>query len=572
MGGFEVPLVQLPNEPLLLPVPGDLDQVYDSWMPFIMGSFEVVPLVQLPNESLVPPIWDDLSPVSDSPEDPLVQHIAFPNELLELPVQGDLSTLRAHNFTIADLCGAGEKLRGTPIGMLSDDMLLEIFDLFQLDAMAQSWGSPWEWHRLAHVCRKWRHVISMSPRRLNLRILCENKAPIENILSSWPTVPLVVRFSSMLKSEPMPSNVMVALHHPHRLCEIDLDVTSSMAGSFFEAIQKPCQLLECIRITVKDAMEPRPLVRDAFLGGSAPHLREIKLDGTAVPFPEIRQVLSSTNNLVELHLANIPNDVYFPPDDLATGLTTLVRLKWLTVGFHSPAFPQDPSKTRAPPSKTRVPPQRIALPSLTFLDFHGASEYLEGFVARIYSPNLCEITIRFFNDISFEIPQFCQFVPHLNALGSPTCVFVTHSVDRTNVVFKQENSPNVICFSSSCRQLDWQLSFVTEISSQLSHVFPGVRSLNIQGLELPTGEETVDLTQWLELFQPFTHVTQVNVWVKQFVPGIVQALVSEDMATGVLPELTSLYLSWYRSSPSVAKAAERFVASRRLSGRFVSLI
>jgi hypothetical protein len=166
---------------------------------------------------------------------------------------------------------------------------------------------------------------------------------------------------------------MVALRRPDRLCEIDLNVTGSMTRSIIEAIQKPCQVLECIRITVKEVTEP-PLVGNAFLGGSAPQLREVKLDGIAFPFPAIRKVLLSTNNLVDLHLANIPNDAYFSPDDLVAGLTTLFQLKRLTVGFHY-------SASSPPPSMT--PPKRTTLPSLTFLDFRGASEYIEELVARI---------------------------------------------------------------------------------------------------------------------------------------------------------------------------------------------
>jgi hypothetical protein len=481
-----------------------------------------------------------------------MRHIASTNESSEQPTQG-------------------KKWRRTTIKRLSEDTLLEIFDFYRLDE--KSWlllwerQRPWKWHRLAHVCQKWRHVIFTSPRRLDLRILCNSGAPVRSILKSWPTLPLVVRFHASRTSESMPRNVMVALRYPDRLCEIDLDVTSSMTGSIVESIQKPCQALESIRITVKDATGPSILARNAFLGGSAPHLRKVKLDGIAFPFPEIRQVLLSTNNLVELHLSNIPDDVYFSPDDLVTGLFILVQLKRLTVGFHSPT-------SRPPPSMTRPPFQRTTLPSLTFLDFHGASEYLEEFVARIDFPALCDVTIRLFNQIFFEIPQFCQFIPRLIALRPPAWVVVTHSVESVSVLFVREGKPsNENCFlGTSCRRLDWQLSFVTQISSQLSPLVSSVCSLNIKtGHEFPSGEEDVDSTQWLELFQPFTHVTQVYVGEKRIVPGIVRALVADDMAAGVLPELTKLHLEGYRSSPSVATATEQFVATRRLSGRRVHL-
>jgi hypothetical protein len=319
------------------------------------------------------------------------------------------------------------------------------------------------------------------------------------------------------------------------------------------------------------------------LGGSAPHLREIKLDGIAFPFPAVQRLLSSTHNLVELHLSNIPNDVYFSPDDLTATLSTLVHLKSLAIGFHSPASRPPPSLTHQPPTK-----RTTTLSSLTLLDFHGASEYLEDFVAQIDLPSLSKISIKLFNQFLFDIPQFCRFVPRLEALGSPTWIFVTHSAESVSVMLVQEGKPsNENCrLGTSCNRLDLQLSFVTQITAQLSpFILSSVHSLSIKkahNSEMPPlafaeeeeelGQDDVDsaAAQWLELFQPFRHLTQVHVWEKQLVPGIVQALVMEQ--GGVLPELSSLHLSGYRKSPHVAKAAEEFVAARRLTGRTVRLI
>ena len=431
--------------------------------------------------------------------------------------------------------------------------------------MKQSQGRPWKWHRLAHVCRKWRDAVFSSPRRLGLKILCEYGAPVESILTSWPTLPLVAKFNTGPKLKHIPKNVIVALRLPDRLCEIDLHVTSSMLASIVEVAQKPCQALESIRITVEAPTGPSILIDNVFLGGSAPHLREIKLDGIAFPFPAIRQVLSSTKNLVELHLGNIPNDAYFSPNELVTGLSTSIQLKRLTVDFHSPA-------SSPPPTMTRPLVQHAALSSLASLDFHGTSRYLEEFVAQIELPALKHITIRLFNDISFEIPEFCKIIYHLNALRSPTRVIIKHNVDSIGVHFKEGNPLAGNCFlGTSCRQLDWQLSFATEITSQLSFLLASVHSLDIRsGNELPTGEEDVDSTEWAELFQLFTHVTKVYVSEK-LVPNIVPSLVVEDMTAEVLPDLTSLQLRGYRRFASVAEAAEKFVTTRRLSGRTVCL-
>ena len=476
-----------------------------------------------------------------------------------------------HNLLVLT-ADAGENWRKT-IEVLPEDVLLEIFDFYRLDAMVQSEGRPWKWHRLAHVCRKWRVVVFGSPRRLGLQILCEYGAPIGSILASWPTLPLVAKFIANYKSKRIPRNVMVALRRPDRLCEIDLHLKSSMLPSIVEVTQKPCRTLESIRIIVQvpSLLGPSILVGNTFLGGSAPHLREIKLDGIAFPFPSIQQVLLSTNNLVELHLAKIPNDAYFSPDDLVTGLSTAVRLKRLTVDFHSTVSFPPPNITRPPP---RVGPRRTTpLPSLIFLEFNGATAYLEEFMARIDLPAHCKIAIRFFNVDILEIPQLFRLISGLNALKSPAWALVRHTVDFVGVLFFQEGKPLIEnCFlGTSCRWLDRQLSFVNRLLNQLSPLLSNVHSLGIQSDYKFLSGQHVDSTRWLELFRPFTHVTQVYVRAAQLLSGIAWALAAEDMTTDVLPELASLHMKGYCNSFSVKKAAELFVAARKVSGRTVSL-
>lgn len=99
-----------------------------------------------------------------------------------------------------------------------------------------------------------------------------------------------------------------------------------------------------------------------------------------------------------------------------------------------------------------------------------------------------------------------------------------------------------------------------------------IRNPEKWGGNSPIAQGDVDSNQWLELFQQFTHASLLRVLEKKLVPGVVRALATEDMAAGLLPELTRLSLRGYRDSPSVAKAAEKFVVTtRRLSGRTIHL-
>jgi hypothetical protein len=432
--------------------------------------------------------------------------------------------------------------------------------------MKQSRGRPWKWYRLAHVCRRWRYVLTASPRRLGLQILCKSRTPIEPILDSWPTLPLVVRYKAP-KSKTLPDNIIAALRRRDRVREIDLVLQYPLMVSIVRLIQEPFQALECIRLTVKTALRLPMLVPEALLGGSAPRLREVKLEGIVFPFPSMRQLLSSTTgNLVQLCLSELPDTGYCTPDALVTSLSTLVRLVQLTVEFHSPNSP--------PQSRACPPHQRVILPSLSILSYHGASEYLDQFAAQVDFPALTDVNIELFNTFIFLIPRFCEFISRVDTLKSPTEVMLTPSLGFAALSFVQRGehgrASGEISLGVSCDRLDWQLSFVTEILNHLSPLLSSVDSLTInKPYKMPFGEG-VESTQWLGIFRPFTHVRTIHVF-DRIVPDIVDALATEDMATGVLPELTRLYLKGYRKSPSVVKAAEQFVAARRQAGRTVSL-
>ncbi len=468
--------------------------------------------------------------------------------------------------------------------MLPGDILLDIFDFYRQNAIKLSKGRPWKWHNLAHVCRKWRRVISISPRRLDLRILCEYGAPFVDVLQAWPTLPLVIRYkdtkSSSLSED---SDIIVALRHPDRVWEINLGLSSSLIESIVPVIQEPFPELECFIIAVENAELPLLVqLGGSLLGGSAPHVRELRLMNIAFTFPAIREVLSSADNLVELQLSNIPHDAYFSPVDLVNGLSTLTHLKSFAIGFHSPASrPPQPPHPNIMPSR----PRTISLPSLTVLDFHGAHEYLEEFVSQIDLPSLCEITIKLFNQIDFQMPHFCQFIRRLNALRSPDWVYVNHSAESVDFTLVQDHKPSsaVCCLEMSCQRLDWQLSFVTQLAEQLSPlILSGVQLLDIKKIPrsvMPTGVEDVDSGQWLELFQQFSHVTRVNVSGKQLILDIVRALVTvegepgENLdVEGILPDLNFLYLSGCGDSPTVVKDAKQFVSARRLAGRMIRLM
>ena len=166
-----------------------------------------------------------------------------------------------------------------------------------------------------------------------------------------------------------------------------------------DATQMLFPLLERVRIISNDATgQSVPPSPGNFMGGFAPRLKNVYLDGIVFPFPESRRLLSSSSHLVELRLCNITATGYFSPHALVSGLSALARLKRLEIHFHRSMSISTQRRDTDPP----LPLERAFLSSLTFLAFRGISKYLEGVVARIDLPSLIFVIIKFLHELVFE--------------------------------------------------------------------------------------------------------------------------------------------------------------------------
>ena len=141
-----------------------------------------------------------------------------------------------------------------------------------------------------------------------------------------------------------------------------------------------------------------------FLGGSAPSLRSLYLDG--IPLPGLLKFLLSATHLFNLDLLDISPYGYIPPEAMATSLSALTNLESLHLHFLYPR-PRPALESRRPPPPSLT---RSILPCLTKIRFKGPSEYLEETLARIDAPRLDEMHITFFNQLIFDTPQILQFI------------------------------------------------------------------------------------------------------------------------------------------------------------------
>jgi hypothetical protein len=457
---------------------------------------------------------------------------------------------------------------------LPDHALLEIFDFYLSQAnQAEAWCT------LVHVCRRWRIVVFSSPRRLNLRLTCTPTTPVSKMLDIWPTLPIVVETPS--REPPWPwnwnrqrkdpeekaGNIVAALKHRDRVCQVTLCnlsfflldmITGMMQESFPALTYLELQLVE----------ESALVLADSFLGGYAPRLQSLTLQG--IPIPALPKLLMSTHDLIDLRLLFIPHSGYISPEAMVTCLSSLTRLELFYLGFRSPqSRPHQSSQISS--SLTR-----IDLVALTNLFIHGASEYVEDFVARINAPLLQHIGISFFNRLLFDIPQLTQFVGRLEQFKECHQAAVKFWSNFAFVVLSAlENTVDgvTLVLYVSCSQSEWQLSSLTEVCTSPLPL-SSLERLDVVEEEILPGhwpDDTED-AQWLELFRPFiaVKVLYLSAGLAVRVARALQELDAER-ATEVLPALQSVFIEVSQLRRASNEGMSRFITARRLSGHPVAI-
>jgi hypothetical protein len=462
------------------------------------------------------------------------------------------------------------------IDVLPDDILLEIFyfcvDHYPSQFIRVDMKKEVEtWQSLVHVCRRWRTVVFGSPLHLNLALVCTDKTPARDTLDVWPPLPLIIRSSGYYRTDgdlPTESvdNIIAVLERSDRVCQIILmDVTNSRREELFAAVQGPFPELTYLVLSSCGG----PVIPDSFLGGSAPRLHTILLDG--ISFPGLSRLLLSATHLVDLHLLNISHSEYISPETMATTLSTLTGLENLSLKFQSPqSFPDQES--RRPPPLTRS-----VLPVLIDFTFKGVSEYLEYFMARIDAPQLSGLYVTFFNQILFDTLQFIQFVNRTPKLKALKRGHITFGDDAARVKLSSVSlTSRYEGFSVKipCRELDWQVSSLEQVCTSSLLPLSALEVLYIlkDPDSQPDWQDNIENALWLELLQPFTSVKNLYLC-GEFAPRIVPALqeLVGGRTTEVLPILHNIFLEELQSSGPVQEGIRQFVAARQVTSRPIAV-
>ena len=449
------------------------------------------------------------------------------------------------------------------IDMVPDVVLLEVFDIYVFCTYSS------EWITLVHVCQKWRNVVFGSPLRLDLQLRCSPSTPVKETLDVWPPLPI---FAQSFGHEKWGvDNIIAALEHANRICRLslfDFNFSIPQWEKVLAAMLQPFPALKSLQLhAVPQVLETAVIVPASFLGGYAPRLQTLILQG--VPYPGLPKLLLSATHLVSLHLLAIPPSGYISPKEMVTCLSVLTRLETLGIGIGFPRGHHD-RINRCPPPLTRT-----LLPILTKLRFQGFSEYLEDFVAQIDAPLLDKLKIIFSHQLIYDTPQFTQFINRTPKFKANDEAKIDFSYWHVQVDILPRVFDRTLELSISCRQSDWQLSSLAQVCS-LS--FPQAFISAVEHLYIMDEfsellwQEDMESNQFLELFHPFTGVKYLYLS-QEFGPRIAPALqkLVEEGVTEVLPALQTIFLQEPLPSGPVQEILGQFVAARQLAGHPIAL-
>jgi hypothetical protein len=453
------------------------------------------------------------------------------------------------------------------IDKLDDDSLLYIFYLY----VDKSFRIR-VWCTLVHVCQRWRTLVFGSPRYLNVQLLCTERTQVKKMLDIWPALPIVIQYFGPPGSSV--DKMFAALEHSNRLHSITLcglDPSSELE-KVVAVMQVSFPMLTDLRLELHSdddkINETALVIPDSFLGGSAPCLRNLTLGG--IPFPGLPKLLLSATYLHSLQLWRVPHSAYISPEAMVTCLSALTSLEYFTLRLGFPRTHPD-RESQHPPSPTCT-----FLPSLTWLDFQGVSDYAEDLLARINAPLLDYLHIALLNQPIFDTPHLFQFIARMPKFQSPNearITFDNYGVDITRPSLTRDRQSEGLRMSVICESLVDQLSCLPQVCSRSLPAIVAVEHLYIC-MRFPYPQyrrrDNAEVNQWLAILRLFTSVKSLYLSAK-LTPRIAAALQQSVGVTRVFPALQNFFLEEYPPSEPVRNAIGHFVSAPRLSSHPIAI-
>ena len=468
------------------------------------------------------------------------------------------------------------------IHILDDDSLLRIFffyrlvlfgefeddHMFRLQARECAHGR-W-WHKLIHVCRRWRYLVFASASHLGLCLVCTHGTPVADMLAYFPPLPLVIYHTDFAREMTAEDEegIILALQHRDRVRRISLKIPTPNLKKVLLSMDDEFPILEYLDIGRLIKHNMSLVLPKTF---QAPHLRHLILINFAIPIRS--PLLTTAVGLVTLSLDWIHPSAYFPPNDLLQRLSLMPQLEVLWIGFHSPV-PNREVEMQLLDTPTMT---HITLPNLRWFAFQGVSAYLEALLPWMTTPLLEVLQILFFNQLTFSFTHLLQFISTRENLTFRSAGFWFSPHALTMEVYPDHGAKTcALGMKVLCDHLDWQVASAAQIYDALRTAFSAVECIILRDgsgfSPLEDRENAPDRTHWRELLRSFGNVKTLRVADDDLVMPVSHCLRPDDEESPMelLPELKELEYVYFASNDA-GEEFTSFIDAREKAGLPVTL-
>jgi hypothetical protein len=474
----------------------------------------------------------------------------------------------------------------TLIHTLDNDSLLQIFSFFRpvildeteaVDASQILEGGEWNqerwWYKVVQVCRRWRYLILDSASHLRLSLVCAPGTLVTDMLAHSPPLPLIIDYLDEnddidAKDE---EGLIYALQQRDRVRRIRILKPVPILEKLIINLDGEFPILEYLFIARQQDMRPVTWCdRNLNLPESfqAPNLRHLLLQNFTIPIGS--PLFTTMGNLVTLSLNMIPSFAYFHPNALLQRLSVMPQLEIFGITFDS-YFPSGDIERQL--SRTPIT-MRVTLPSLRWFAFQGASAYLEALLPRVTIPLLERLQVRFFNQLTYSIPNLQHLMSSTGNLRLNNCT-LTFAIDFLVVRVYPHNGTRILTLEMtlSGEHLDWQVACAAQVFHMLRARISMLEHLTLQYRRYSISSEwnnEADRAQWRELLGSFDKVNTLHID-DELVGQLSRSLRPSEgeSPTELLPELQELS---YSTGSFLRDAFTSFVDARRNAGRPIAVL
>jgi hypothetical protein len=431
------------------------------------------------------------------------------------------------------------------------------------------WGLEWKrerwWHKLTHVCRRWRRLILGSASYLGLCLLYTPGVPIADMLAYSPPFPIIIDHFHTDGDDRMTANdvegIILALEHRDRVRRIRLRTSILMMEKAIVPMVGEFSMLDYLCIWPIQNMDF--LFSNTF---QAPQLRHLIFFNVTCPIGS--PLLSAGKGLVALSLVNVPPSTHFQPDELLHRVSLMPQLEILWIGFDLfySGYYVDLGVT------DMCSATHILLPNLRFFQFGGFSAYSEAFLSRITAPHLELVRIAFWEERSYSVPYLSQFIgtSHYLKLGSAKLSF--NLGGATLSVYPHRSVKLSVFDMLVVGSPGHKVSNAAQILNALSPLFSSVVDLTLEYQDNRPSPELgneAEPTDWRVLLRSFNNMRTLLV-----ANGAVEKLsrslqLDGESPNDLLPELKELAYSPSKDNVDVFNG---FIDTRQNAGHPVTLV